>query len=141
MWSIQSELTSIQAWLQLQSLYLLVQSLLWFSLSRELFKISKNLRTKTYTLYSTNENKDNLPRKQYLALLLYIVYTLSQRQSIFRDITWNVAGKTWYTTRNISCSIMFSSTFHVISRKFGLLFGQCIPRSNYRKHKRSLGTF
>ena len=26
------------------------------------------------------------------------------------------------------CSISFSSTFHVISRKFGLLFGQC---SNY----------
>ena len=26
--------------------------------------------------------------------------------------------------RNISCGIMFSSTFHVISRKFGLLFGQ-----------------
>ena len=30
------------------------------------------------------------------------------------------------TMRNISCSIMFSTTFHVISRKFGLLFGQCI---------------
>ena len=26
--------------------------------------------------------------------------------------------------RNISCGIMFSSTFHVISRKFGLLFRQ-----------------
>ena len=28
------------------------------------------------------------------------------------------------TTRNISCSISVSSTFHVKSRKFGLLFGQ-----------------
>ena len=30
-----------------------------------------------------------------------------------------------YTMRNISCSILFSSTFRVISRKFWLLFGQC----------------
>ena len=30
------------------------------------------------------------------------------------------------TTRNSSCSIMFSTTFNVISRKFGSLFGQCI---------------
>ena len=30
------------------------------------------------------------------------------------------------TMRNISCSIMFSTTFHVISRTFGLLFGQCV---------------
>ena len=29
------------------------------------------------------------------------------------------------STRNFSCSIPFSSTFHVISWKFGLLFGQC----------------
>ena len=29
---------------------------------------------------------------------------------------------------NILCSIMISSTFHVISRKFGLLFQQCIDR-------------
>ena len=26
----------------------------------------------------------------------YSFLTLSQRKSIFRDITWNVAGKTWY---------------------------------------------
>ena len=47
--------------------------------------------------------------------------TLSQRKSTFRNITWNVAGKR-DTTLNISCIIMFSSTFHVISWKFGLLF-------------------
>ena len=29
------------------------------------------------------------------------------------------------TTRKISCSILFSTTFQVISRNFGLLFGQC----------------
>ena len=39
---------------------------------------------------------------------------------------YSIAGKT-DTTRNISCStgILFSSTFRDISRKFGLLFGQC----------------
>ena len=30
-----------------------------------------------------------------------------------------------------SCSIMFSTTFHVISRKFGLLFGQCMRALNF----------
>ena len=30
----------------------------------------------------------------------------------FFSAIWNVAGKTWYN-RNISCSIMFSTTFHV----------------------------
>ena len=30
-----------------------------------------------------------------------------------------------YTMWTISCSILFSSTFRVISRKFWLLFGQC----------------
>ena len=54
------------------------------------------------------------------------VRTLSQRKSSFRDITLNVqARKTWYYTQNISCSIIFSCSFHVISRKFGLLFWQC----------------
>ena len=42
-----------------------------------------------------------------------------------RDITRNVAWKTRHYTRNISCKISFSSTFPVISRKFGLRFGQC----------------
>ena len=28
--------------------------------------------------------------------------------------------------RNLSCSITFSFTFYVISRKFGLLFQQCV---------------
>ena len=32
----------------------------------------------------------------------------------FRDIAWNVAGKTWYYMWNNLCSIRFSSTFHVI---------------------------
>ena len=52
--------------------------------------------------------------------------TLSQRKSTFRVITLNVAAKR-DTTRNISCSIMFSSTFHVISRKFGLLSNNVSP--------------
>ena len=43
----------------------------------------------------------------------------NNRLSTIYTVTWNVVGK---TTRNISCSIMFSSTFHVISQKFGLLF-------------------
>ena len=34
------------------------------------------------------------------------------------------------STRNISCSIMISTTFHVISRKFVLLFGQCTVDQN-----------
>ena len=59
-----------------------------------------------------------------------IICTLSQRKSTFRNILWNVAGKTCQTMRNIlylniSCS-MFSPTFHVISRKFGFIFGQCM---------------
>ena len=43
--------------------------------------------------------------------------------------TRNVVGNTRYYSieymRNISWSISFSSTFHVISQKFWLLFGQC----------------
>ena len=41
--------------------------------------------------------------------------------------------KTWYYTRNMSCSISFSSTFHVISRKFeiqGPLMGT-YPQSHH----------
>ena len=56
--------------------------------------------------------------------------TLSQRESIFRTIAGNLAGKR-DTTRNFLCSISFSSTFHVITRKFGLLFGQCTPPRLY----------
>ena len=48
--------------------------------------------------------------------------TLSQRYSIFRNITLNGAEK----TRNNTCSISFSPTFRVISRKIELLLGQCI---------------
>ena len=44
------------------------------------------------------------------------------------DITQNVSGKR-VTSRNISCSIWFSSTFPDISRKFWLPFGQCIHQN------------
>ena len=40
------------------------------------------------------------------------------------------------TTRNISCSILFSSTFHGISRKFGLLFGPCGGKRRRGKRQR-----
>ena len=44
-----------------------------------------------------------------------------------RDISRNVTGKTRYSiVRNISCSISFSSSLCVISRKLGLLVGQCM---------------
>ena len=52
--------------------------------------------------------------------------TLSQRKSIFSNIKWKVAGETWYYAEYFMyCSVMFTITFHDISRKFGLLFGQC----------------
>ena len=46
----------------------------------------------------------------------------------------NYGGENWKrdTTRNISCNISFSSTFHVISRKFELIFGQsglCVKKN------------
>ena len=42
----------------------------------------------------------------------------------FSEYNIKCSGGNRDTTRNTSCSISFFSTFHVISRKFGLLFGQ-----------------
>ena len=68
-----------------------------------------------------------LGTKIEMASTVELQYTvLSQRYSIFPDIIRIVSVETKYcTTLNISCSFSFSSTFRVLSRIFGLLFGQC----------------
>ena len=77
----------------------------------------------TFSYGYSKINKQGLVRF-FACRTVLAMYVLSQRKSIFSDITWNVAGKR-DITRNISCSIMFSTTFNYIPRKFGLLFGQC----------------
>ena len=44
--------------------------------------------------------------------VIYTLYSITPPYTV-HDIIQNVAGKTWYYTRNISCCISFSSTFHV----------------------------
>ena len=45
-------------------------------------------------------------------------------------------GSGYTVLRNDVCSISFSSTFHVISLKFGLLFGQCGRYMNSKENLR-----
>ena len=44
--------------------------------------------------------------------VIYTLYSITPPYTV-HDIIQNVAGKTWYYMRNISCCISFSSTFHV----------------------------
>ena len=81
---------------------------------------------------------ERAPTTFFLILLMVSMVTCSSYCILYKEqcihcpkgnrcskiyVTRNVAGKTRYTKRNISCSISFSCTFRVISRKFGLSFG------------------
>ena len=58
------------------------------------------------------------------------VYTVPKVIDFLRYNTKSSGDIKILRTRNISCSISLSSTFRVISRKFGLLFGQCYRRKH-----------
>ena len=57
--------------------------------------------------------------------MLYALFTVP-KEIDFPQYNMKCSGGQPDTTQNSSCIIMFSTTFHVISRIFGLLFGQCI---------------
>ena len=73
----------------------------------------------------------------FLGLLVSLVLVVGVKtQQRLLLLPWQVGNiytvpkVTDFPRYNMYCSIMFSSTFHVISRKCGLLFGQCML---YRK--------
>ena len=62
----------------------------------------------------------------------------SNSYTTFRNITWNVQRGKRDTKQNISCSIMFSTTFHVISRKLDC-FSNSVRSSVFLINKNKLG--